>query len=289
MKQLLLIIISINLSTAIFSQALTVNAGADTTFCVTAQGQVLNGIIGGNPTVSGGTAPYTYRWQTEYYIGPHLFTASSFLNDTTSANPMLINDAPTPALKFYVRVTDANNNQGTDSISISFSKFGILPVINDVFITSGDTTPISIFVGGGTPPYSYEWFPNHNISDTTVASPLVCPESDTFYICNIKDALGCPFTFNNIVIVTVWPVNTKKSLTKALKIYPNPTQDWLSIELKESEIKSIKITDMSGKIVLQEYGLVNNQLDISHLTSGIYVLTVEDKAGNIGQFQIMKQ
>ncbi|MFK7947132.1 MAG: T9SS type A sorting domain-containing protein [Saprospiraceae bacterium] len=244
---------------------LTVDAGTDTTFCVTAQGQVLNGIIGGDPTVSGGTAPYTYTWEIEYYIGSYLFTASYFLNDTTIANPMVIFDAPEPSITFHVTVTDANGNQGTDSISISFSKFGILPVINDVFITSGDTTPISISVGGGTPPYTYEWFPNYKISDTTVASPLVWSESDTFYMCTIKDALGCPFTFNNIVIVTVWPVSTKQALIKDLKIYPNPTQDYLMIELEKGEIQHINITDMLGKVVLQQSEVLNNQIDISTL------------------------
>jgi hypothetical protein len=74
-----------------------------------------------------------------------------------------------------------------------------------------------------------------------------------------------------------------------VKIYPNPTQDWLTVELKESQLKSIKITDMTGKIVLEQHNLVNNQLDISSLSLGVYILSIEDKEGNMGQFQILKE
>ena len=61
------------------------------------------------------------------------------------------------------------------------------------------------------------------------------------------------------------------------------------IELAESQLKSIKMTDISGKIVLQQLELLNNQVNISHLPLGVYVLTVEDEKGNIGQFQILKE
>ena len=74
-----------------------------------------------------------------------------------------------------------------------------------------------------------------------------------------------------------------------MKKYPNPTQDWLTVELKESQLKSIKITDMTGKIVLEQHNLVNNQLDISRLSLGVYILSIEDKEGNMGQFQILKE
>ncbi|MFT5834382.1 MAG: hypothetical protein ACI97N_002021, partial [Cognaticolwellia sp.] len=87
----------------------------------------------------------------------------------------------------------------------------------------------------------------------------------------------------------VYPVNTNTILQEKVKIYPNPTQDWLTVELKESQLKSIKITDMTGKIVLEQHNLVNNQLDISRLSLGVYILSIEDKEGNMGQFQILKE
>jgi hypothetical protein len=289
MKRILLVIITISLCTSIFSQTLTVDAGGDKIFCKTAQGVIMNGTIGGNPTVSVGTAPYTYEWTAEHYVSINAYSASSFLNDTTIANPVVIDWSPTPPIKFYIIVTDVNGNQGIDSISVNFSQFGILPLSNDFYVTAGDTASINIHFGGGVPPYTYAWYPNYNISDTTVAEPQVWPNSDTFYFCTIKDAIGCPFTFNNIAIVHVYPVNTNTILQEKVKIYPNPTQDWLTVELKESQLKSIKITDMTGKIVLEQHNLVNNQLDISRLSLGVYILSIEDKEGNMGQFQILKE
>lgn len=289
MKKIIWLITIIHIPFIIFSQTLTIDAGVDTILCVTAQGIVMNGTIGGNPTALGGTPPYTYKWTTEYYIGPHLFTASAFLNDTTIANPVVIDDAPTSILKFHVTVTDTNGYSGFDSISIDFSRFGVLPLSNDFFVTSGDTTSINIPFGGATPPYTYAWYPNYNISDTTVAEPYVWPNNDTVYYCTIKDALGCPFTFGNSVIVHVYPVNTKKTLKEHFKVYPNPTQDYLVIKLEKGEIQHLKITDISGRVILQQSKVINNQIDISHLTLGTYILTVKDDEENIGSFQIFKR
>lgn len=288
MKRLLLIIISISLCTSIFAQVLTVDAGVDKYVCMTAEGVIVSPQIGGNPTINGGTPPYTVKWEANYNLGSLVFSASYFLNDTTITNPTLVEVPITYApVTFYLTITDSMNNIAHDSTIIYASEYNVLSIPNGIEIIAGDSSEISILFQGGIPPLTYYWSPNYNISNTSSAMPTVWPDSTTNYSCLIVDSIGCPL--NQSLNVLVHPVNTNTILQENLKIYPNPTQDWLIIELKESEIKNIKITDMSGKIVLQEYDLINNQLNISHLTSGIYVLTIEDKAGNLGQFKIMKQ
>jgi hypothetical protein len=268
---------------------LVIDAGADKYICMNSTGFQLGSSIGGNPTIISGVPPFEIKWETQQFIGSSTFTASDFLNDTTSSNPLFI-DLGFPPMTFYITVKDSLNQIATDTIVVNWSSYDLIPEPNIQYITSGDTTTIMQNVWGGVPPLSYSWSPNYNISDTSSSMPSVWPAQSTTYQCTITDAVGC---VNNEILnyatVNVWPVNTMQAPIEDLKIYPNPTQDWLIIELKENEIKNIKITDMSGKIVLQQYDLINNQLNISHLTSGIYVLTVEDKAGNIGQFQVMKQ
>lgn len=287
MKKSIIVIFQLLFVHSLFAQMILVDAGLDKKLCVTAQGVVMNGTIGGNPTASGLGASFTYKWETEDRIGNSVFTASYFLNDTTAANPIVVTASISP-LKFYLTVTDNNGAQGVDSVTIGFSSFGSL-FPNPFYVSAGDSVRISYPIGGGTPPYTYDWYPNYNISDTAAAMPLVWPARDTIYFCTIKDSLNCPATFNTYAQVIVWAVSTKEILKKHLKIYPNPTQDYLTIELDKGKIKHLYITDMSGKVVLRKSKVINHQIDVSHLDVGNYVLIVETEEGHTGSFQILKQ
>ena len=60
--------------------------------------------IGGNPTASGGTSPYTYSWQP-----------ADTLDNPTSSNP---NATPTETTTYTVTVTDANGCVDTDEVTV---------------------------------------------------------------------------------------------------------------------------------------------------------------------------
>lgn len=62
-----------------------------------------------------------------------------------------------------------------------------------------------------------------------------------------------------------------------LTIYPNPVTDILYIKT-DIEIKSLSIIDITGKI-MDTNNINPNQIDVSHLISGIYFLKVETVAG----------
>jgi acetyl esterase/lipase len=59
------------------------------------------------------------------------------------------------------------------------------------------------------------------------------------------------------------------------KIYPNPVKDVLTLENNKLELTKVTIIDMKGKVVLatQANG-VTNSIDLSGLTSGVYVLRI---------------
>ena len=61
--------------------------------------------------------------------------------------------------------------------------------------------------------------------------------------------------------------------TSLIKIYPNPTSDILNIE--GIEVEKIDIYDAEGKLVQKT--LNNNQVDISHLSTGKYFLIINDQ------------
>ena len=60
-----------------------------------------------------------------------------------------------------------------------------------------------------------------------------------------------------------------------LNIYPNPASDRLYINTG-IEYQSIEIMDMSGQAVLQSSRIGNEGLDISDLSSGTYVLRINN-------------
>ncbi|NND35419.1 MAG: choice-of-anchor B family protein [Saprospiraceae bacterium] len=58
-----------------------------------------------------------------------------------------------------------------------------------------------------------------------------------------------------------------------LLIYPNPVQSYLNLET-DLEIKTLVISDNSGKTIMDFPGDVSNNIDISHLAPGLYYLRI---------------
>ena len=73
-----------------------------------------------------------------------------------------------------------------------------------------------------------------------------------------------------------------------IKIYPNPTSDFINITLSEgSQIKQAEIYDINGKMVFESTNHLN-QINMSALESGIYLLQIETETGQISK-QIIKE
>ncbi len=62
----------------------------------------------------------------------------------------------------------------------------------------------------------------------------------------------------------------------SIKIYPNPTEDLLTIDIKQNT--TISIIDVSGKVVLtKEISTENNTINIQSIAIGIYLITADSK------------
>jgi len=62
-----------------------------------------------------------------------------------------------------------------------------------------------------------------------------------------------------------------------LLVYPNPAKDYIKIANASSEKSNIVIYSLDGKMLLQEEKFNNEQIDISLLEKGIYVLKVNNR------------
>ncbi|MFC1732552.1 T9SS type A sorting domain-containing protein [candidate division KSB1 bacterium] len=75
------------------------------------------------------------------------------------------------------------------------------------------------------------------------------------------------------------------SSKKTINVFPNPTDKFISIDIKTSNFKmsDILITDNKGRIVIQKKGLQRKtiKINVAHLTPGIYYWTLIDRKNNI--------
>ena len=73
------------------------------------------------------------------------------------------------------------------------------------------------------------------------------------------------------------------ALNRSIKLYPNPANKQVSIQLPQSADISynIKVTDMAGKIVLQHKAAGGTeQMSVDKLTTGTYIVEIIDSKGS---------
>lgn len=65
------------------------------------------------------------------------------------------------------------------------------------------------------------------------------------------------------------------------KVYPNPTTDFVTIELQQKAKITYQVTDLNGKTVLQgQFTDTKNKIDLSGQSEGIFYLTLIDADDN---------
>ena len=72
-----------------------------------------------------------------------------------------------------------------------------------------------------------------------------------------------------------------------INIYPNPSKDWIKID-GISEVSDVQIFDITGKLVLQQEYQIDDRIDISSLTTGMYILNIRNSEG-VSSKKIIKQ
>lgn len=163
----------------------TVNAGRDSTKCGGVTGVIR---VGGSPTATGGTTPYTYAW-----------SPTTGLTSSTVANP---NANPTATTNYALQVTDNRGCIGRDTVRIGI---GANPTANAGIDKNRCNGATAVTIGGsptgtGTvSPYTYTWLPATGLSSTTTANPTASPSVTTNYNVKVTDALGC-FSFDTIKV-----------------------------------------------------------------------------------------
>ena len=94
-------------------------------------------------------------------------------------------------------------------------------------------------------------------------------------------------TYNNRIRKITGAVlsNTSYILEKEFTIYPNPTNSMFNVEIPNDSVKAISVVDVMGKVVASSNVAT---VDVSNLSSGIYVVKVETESGKTGTQKLVK-
>src|ERR1019366_5379250 len=126
---------------------------------------------------------------------------------------------------------------------------------------------ISLTVTGGVLPYSYSWSNGASSSDLSELTAGT-------YIVNIKDANGC-ITSGTFKVASLTGISNVNADVSGMMIYPNPSNEMATIEMKGSIISNIKIVNVNGQVVFElEPKLPKVQINSNTLASGIYFVEV---------------
>jgi hypothetical protein len=194
-------------------------------------------------------------------------------SDTTSS----INIKPTSTGKYWVEMSSANFHD-IDTINITVSKLPIFSVLGQSQIaTPYQTLTYSVPYSAK---YNYGWDVNHgNLTSgfTSNAVTVQWGENDSNYITStITNENGCIKQASLLVlykkIAPATGVNNLLLGSSDNKVFPNPTQDKLMIQVEG--YFEYKLVDITGKIVDASSQKMQNETSIntSNLSSGCYML-----------------
>lgn len=162
------------------AQPLVASAGNPTSICLGGSAS-----IGGSPTATYGTSPYTYSW-----------SPATGLSSTTVANPLA---SPTVTTTYTVTVTDAAVTSSTSTVTVTVYPNPTITV-NSPTICQGASAVLT--ASGAT---TYSWAPSTGLSSTTAASPTANPTATTTYTVTGTNASGCTATATATVTVNPSP------------------------------------------------------------------------------------
>ena len=138
-------------------------------------------LLGGAPTASGGTSPYTYNW-----------IPSAGLNNNAFANPTA---TITSNSTYVLIVSDATGCQNIDSVFLTYNANG--PFADAGFGNNSLCTSGSLLLGGtptgsgGVSPYTFLWLPATGLNGATLSNPVATVNANTNYVVIVNDGIGC--------------------------------------------------------------------------------------------------
>lgn len=108
------------------------------------------------------------------------------------------------------------------------------------------------------------------------------------------DSKGFAYSFDKDIFIAKYKMGTSTALrpslsSSELEVYPNPFTDQITIAGNAgSEVKSLKLFNLEGKLVLSETGALS-RIDTQNLISGVYILDATFDDGTVTRHRMIKK
>jgi uncharacterized repeat protein (TIGR01451 family) len=114
----------------------------------------------------------------------------------------------------------------------------------------------------------YRIAPNADILDNTLI------ENTAYIYFDFNNAIVTNTT-KNILVEELPTISSTSDLVQTIKVYPNPTNGNIYLELDQAELIDIKIYNLLGNLVYQKNQSSKEEIDISQLVDGTYVVNFQ--------------
>jgi len=211
-------------------------------------------------TISGGSGNYIYQWEGKQ-------STDATISGLGAGN-------------ITVHVMDDYGCETSASNIVLSPTPLILQTVADAEIFSEKAGVAEVIASGGTMPYSYSWMPGEGTLDRIEMMP------SGVYTAIVTDANGCT-TYMPVNISAVMPADNsseriESSATQMTSgnviVYPNPSQDQVTIKNISDETLDVRILNNIGQDVYEMIRIPANlsiMIPTEELTRGIYLVRVE--------------
>lgn len=131
---------------------------------------------------------------------------------------------------------------------------------------------------------SYQWKINNQdvVGQTTGVLNLTNLQANDAgdYTCVMTNECGTTTTMILHLTVSCLGNNTFANLDKSIKLYPNPTTNWLNIELPQNidiNVSNCAMTNLLGQTIYES--TTTEKIDVSRLQDGIYIVLLQTNYG----------
>jgi hypothetical protein len=202
----------------------------------------------------------------------HAFGATNYIwSNNGTGNVISVSPQTAGTTTYAVVGTNQYNCQSTAVVQVNvFAKPTIAATYPNT-ICQGETHQIN--ASGGV---SYQFVSQNSYN--TVNPAFVSPSSSTAYTITGTDANGCQnFTTVTIVVDACTGVRENGALA-GLKVYPNPSNGVLNIEMNSSANKDVQIVDVTGRVVLAGQSTEPAmRFNLSTMANGVYYVKVKSQ------------